>query len=81
VVVVLDDLMNMVTWYDAAVVLEVEHFVEVTDGEVCRGGCEGGEAVAEVGGGAMECGTGQVRNGVDCGQKSTANGAVEGMEL
>jgi hypothetical protein len=68
----------MITRHEAAVAWEVEHFMKVTDSELCRGGCK---AVTEVGGRAMGCGVGQVRDGVDGGPRGTADGVIDGVEL
>ena len=59
----------------------VQGFVEVADCELCGMGFEGGEAVAEVGSGAVEGCAREVAYRGDGGVECAADLAVEGVEL
>jgi hypothetical protein len=59
----------------------VQNFVKVSDCELCCVGFEGGEAVAEVGCGAVEGCAGEVTHRGDGGAEYLADLALEDVEL
>jgi hypothetical protein len=65
----------------ASIARGVHDFVEVADCELCGVGFEGGQALAEVGGRAVEGCAGEVTHRGDGGAECSADLSFEGVEL
>jgi hypothetical protein len=72
---------NVCSGHVASVSGVVHDFVEVANRELCDVGFEGGEAVAKVGGWAVEGCAGEVAHRGDGGVECSADLAFEGVQL
>jgi hypothetical protein len=72
---------NVCSGYVASIANGVHDFVEVAYCELCGVGCDGGDAVAEVGGRAVEGGAGEVTHRGDGGAGCSADLSFEGVQL